>query len=204
VLFDNGETGRKPGMPRYQIQIGWTCAAPHLIDRQDRSQHLMVRYIPLAVREQARDNWNRKRRKQGQFFFHPDERVQFDRLLDAMRDMDAERREGEPRPLIGCVQHRFGGAGTIRHATFGLVTWRFDDGNWRPNLMLVRSFTGEVLETRQPTGENLSAIVMRPGKGEGVLAFGTHYSDEMLRYMRVPVMDDLLRDNLLRMKGEAA
>jgi hypothetical protein len=196
IFFDNGEQ-RSRGVPRHQIKIGWTQAPPAVLEQATRSKRLTHRYIPLAVREQARDNWNRKGRQQGAFSFHADERAVLTSLMEAMRDYDAKRVDGQPRALIGCLQHRFGVEGTIRHSMFGLVLWRSVAEGWLPILVLVRSYTGEMLETRDRlSGEKRDAILMQPGRGDGVLAYGAHYGDNFLVHIEAPYLDDLAAANL--------
>lgn len=205
VMFDNGEAGRARGTPRHQIKLGWTCAPPGAIAKADRSQHLAVRYLPLATREQARDNWNRQRRRQGQFRFEAEEREVIDFVLDAAKRHDAGRAEGQPAALMGCLSHRFGQEGTIRHAQVGYVQWRPHEGGWLPCLSILHTMKDEVLTTRDPvTGERRPGILMQPGRGEGVVAYGSHYGDEFVAHMRPAYADDLVRANLTRMAGRAA
>ena len=209
-MFDNG-TARKPGVPRYQIKLGWSCAAPYLIGSgPDRSKRLTHRYIPLAVRQQARDNWNRASRKAGLWQFEPEERVVIDKFMELAREEDAKRKQdhgGKPEALIGCVQHRpF--EGTIRHSQFGLILWRSDGpgdgigaGAWMPMLFLARAFPQmEFMLTFDHEGVEQIAMVMTEGRGAGVVAYGTHYGIEYVRYIRPTWLDAALAANLNRMK----
>jgi len=204
VLFDNGAV-RPPGKTRYQIKLSWTAAPPALINSQDRTKGMRVRYIPLSTREQARDNWHRKRKQQGRYAFQPEEQATCTNLLLLAREHDRARKDDQPLALLGCVSHRFGIEGTIRHPQFGLVLWRPVDDGWLPSLNIIQSFTGVILEPRdRQTGERQPAIYMQPGRGKGVMAHGTYHSDALLKYMQVPYMDTVVAANLRQMAANTA
>lgn len=195
VLYDNGATGRPRGQPRYRIGLHWTCAPPVLVDKS-LGRTMTRRTVPLAEREQARDNWNRKGKRQGMFRFDPEEREVADAIMGQAR---ADNRKGDGRPpaLMGCVQNHFD-KGTIRHSQFGLVLWRPEGGAWLPDLFLYRVYpVPDVLSSRDPlTGERRPWVRMRPGKGAKVVAYGEHHGEEFWRYLRPAWLDAAVAENL--------
>ena len=199
VMFDNGEV-RPRGTPRYQIKLGWTCAPPQALDKATRSQRLTVRYIPLAVREQARDNWNRRGKRQGMFRFEPEDRVVIDEMMSLAKFHDGAKIEGRPKALMGCVQHHFGAEGTIRHPQYGLVLWRPHEGGWLPMLFIFRSYPemGLLMTRDAETGEERPAILMQPGRGANVLAYGSHYGRDFIHHMRPAYLSEIIAANLQR------
>jgi hypothetical protein len=201
VMFDNGEV-RPRGTPRHQIKLGWTCAPPQALDKATRSQRLTVRYIPLAVRAQARDNWNRRGKRQGMFRFEPEDRVVIDEMMSLAKLHDGAKIEGRPAALMGCVQHHFGAEGTIRHPQYGLVTWdrEAEDAPWMPRLQIFRSYPemGLLVTRDATTGEEQPGLRMRPGRGENVLAYGSHYGRDFIHHMRPAYLSEIIAANLRR------
>lgn len=194
TMFDNGAEGRKRGTPRYQIKLTWTCAAPWAVNKRD-ARSRRKRYMPLAERDQARDNWKRPRR--GHLRIGERERDLIEQLLQHARE-ENKIGDGRPPALLGCLQHRWGQEGTVRLPTYGLVRWRQEGGTWLPDLMLVSMVWGEglpfeVLQTRDRGGLARNTIAMQEGRGAGVVAYGNHHSDELLLTMSLPWMTPEVR-----------
>ncbi len=77
------------------------------------------------------------------------------------------------------------------------------DGGWLPMLVLYRAYPEmDALMTRDAeTSEERPAILMQPGRGDGVAAYGSHYGSQFIAHMRPAYLDEIVRANLTRRSG---